>query len=335
MPAAGAAEDDNPLAARPWGVYKGPADQAWPPYEQATGARRQTLGEIALRPKAAWFGAWIPDDEIATRVHDYVTNAQDGDRSALVQMTLFRMVPWEHEACDRLPTGRERRSYRTWTDRFARALGATRAAVVLQPDGPFARCAPRGSEIPSRLIAYSARTLSALPRTSVYLDAGAADWPAPGQGGVQEALKFLLPAGVRDVRGVALNSTHYSSTADEVRRGAAIVDALAERGITGKHVVVNTSSNGQPFVFGEYDGPDPDNARTCRSVDDPLRCVSLGIPPTTRVGAARWGLPRKVDRLARTYVDAYLWFGRPWLYRQSSPFVVDRALALVRSSPFL
>ena len=115
-PSAGAADGDNPLAARPWGVYQGPAELAWPPYEQATGARKRTLGEIALRPKAKWFGAWIPDDEIAAKVHEYVTNAQDGDRSALVQLTIFRMVPWEHEACDRLPD-RARSAARTDLDR--------------------------------------------------------------------------------------------------------------------------------------------------------------------------------------------------------------------------
>ena len=38
--------------------------------------------------------------------------------------------------------------------------------------------------------------------------------------------------------------------------------------------------------------------------------------------------------LAEKYVDAYLWFGRPWLYEQRAPFLLDRALALVRSSPY-
>lgn len=333
-PAAAAAGDANPLAAHPWGVYQGGAEMAWQPYVEASGARRKTLAAIALRPKATWFGAWIPDGDIAARVREYVENSQAGDPDTLVQMTIFRMVPWEHDACARLPTRAERRSYKTWTDRFARALGNTPAAIVLQPDGPFARCAPGGSSVPSRLISYSAEKLSALPRTSVYLDAGAADWPAPGQGGVEEALKFLIPDGVRYVRGVALNSTHYSATAEEVRRGAELAQALADRGIAGKHVVVNTSSNGHPFLFGEYDGPDPDNARTCRSVDDPRRCVSLGIPPTTQVDARRWHLSAEVDRLARTYVDAYLWFGRPWLYRQNSPFQMKRALAVVRASPY-
>ena len=324
----------NPLAGRPWGVYKGRGDQAWQPYVEATGARKELLAKIALRPKAKWFGAWIPSSEISKKVHDYIVNSQAGDSEALVQMTVFRMKPWEHEACRRLPSAAEQASYKQWTDRFAGAVGDAHTAIILQPDGPFALCAPGGSKIPSRLIAYSAKRLSALPNTSVYIDAGAADWPSAGQGGVDSAVRILIPAGVRYTRGFALNSTHYSSTTKEVARGAAIAKALAARGIPGKHFVVNTSSSGHPFTFGWYTGPDPDNVWVCRSRTDNRTCVMLGIPPTANVSSPRWRLSATTNRLARTYADGYLWFGRPWLYRQADPFDMDRALQLARTSPY-
>jgi endoglucanase len=326
--------DDNPLAGRPWGVYQGPMDQAWPPYARATGEKKDALARIALAPKAKWFGAWIPNGDIAAKVRDYITASTGGDPETLVQMTIFRMVPWEGDACRRLPTKAERASYKDWTDRFASAVGSAHAAIVLQPDGPFALCAPGGSTVPSRLIAYSARVLSALPNTSVYVEVGAADWPAPGQGGVDAVLKFLLPAGIEHARGIALNGTHYSATEDEVARGAAVVQALEARGITGKRVVINTSSNGKPFEFGRYDGADAENARVCRSPDDPRLCVTLGIPPTADVANPAWGLPAETNQLAAQYVDGYLWFGRPWLYKQADPFVTRRALALVGSTPY-
>jgi endoglucanase len=326
--------DDNPLAGRPWGVYRGPMDQAWPPYTRATGEKKEMLARIALAPKAKWFGAWIPNADIADKVIGYIAQSQAGDPETLVQMTVFRMVPWEGDACRRLPTKAERASYNDWTDRFASAVGSAHTAIVLQPDGPFALCAPGGSRVPSRLIAYSARVLGALPNTSVYIEVGAADWPAPGQGGVDAVLKFLLPAGIEHARGIALNGTHYSATEDEVARGAAIVQALEARGITGKRVVVNTSSNGRPFEFGRYDGPDAENARVCRSPDDPRLCVTLGIPPTADVANPAWGLPAETNQLAAQYVDGYLWFGRPWLYKQADPFVTKRALALVSSTPY-
>ena len=240
----------NPLAGRPWGVYQGRGDQAWQPYAAATGTRKQLLARIALRPKAKWFGAWIPATQVADKVRAYVAASQAGNPDALVQLTLFAMKPWEHDACKRLPTAAEQASYADWTNRVAGAIGDAHAAVVLQPDGPFALCAPGGSTLPSSMIAASARRLSALPNTSVYIEAGAADWPAAGrQGGVDAAVRLLVQGGVRSTRGFALNGTHYSSTADEVARGAAIVRALAARGIPGKHFVVNTSSNGHPFTL--------------------------------------------------------------------------------------
>ena len=326
---------ENPLAGHAWGVYLGPMDQTWAPYAGSTGTVRDELAKIALAPKAKWFGGWIPTAQIGAKVRAYVANAQAGNPDALVQMTVFRMVPWEGDACRRLPTRAEKRDYKRWTDAFAAAIGTARVALILQPDGPFALCAPRGSLAPSRLIGYSARVFGALPNTSVYIEAGSADWPAPGsQGGVASAVDILMPAGIEYVRGFALNGTHYSDTNLEVARGAAIVAALEARGVTGKRFVVNTSSNGNPFEFGRYTGADPENAFVCASPTDDRTCVTLGIPPTTDVANPAWGLTPETNALAAQYADAYLWFGRPWLYKQADPFVLKRALALVRSWPY-
>lgn len=326
----------NPLAGRTWGVYKGAGEPTWDPYVQATGTDKELLGKIALQPKARWFTANIPTDQIAGKVRAYITNSQAGDPEALVQMTIFRMVPWESEACKRLPTEAEKASYRAWIDQFASAVGTAHTAIILQPDGPFALCAPGGSREPSKLIRYSAQVLSALPNTSVYIDAGAWDWPYPNatQGGVDAAVKILVRAGVTYTRGFALNSTHYSSTAKEVKRGVGIINALNAKGITGKHFVVNTSSNGHPFVFGDYTGADDNNAMICSSwtVDPSKTCITLGIPPTADVTNPQWYLDATTSARAGQYVDGFLWFGRPWLYRQASPFVLSRALKLAAGS---
>jgi hypothetical protein len=325
---------DNPLAGRPWGVYEGDGEMAWAPYARASGESRTLLGKIALAPKAKWFGGWISNAEIGEKVRGYIDASlqQAGSSDALVQMSVFRMHPWEDEACHRLPTAAEGASYRDWIDRFAGAVGDTHAAVILQPDGPFALCAPHGSHVPSDLIAYASRVLSALPHTSVYVDVGAADWPIESQGGVGAATRIAIQGGVQYARGIALNTTHYSSTADEVQRGTDVVRALADQGIADKHFVVNTSSNGKGFVFGDYRAPDPDNARVCDSQQDPGPCVALGIPPTYDFADPRWRLPQGTVDLANRYADAFLWIGRPWLYDQNEPFVVSRALTLARVS---
>ena len=331
------AVDTDPFRQHPWASYQGPQDLAWPPYQQATGGRKKALGYIALQPKAKWFGAWIPDSQIAAKVHDYVSVAQAGNPDALVQMTVFRMVPWEQEACSRLPSGAERTSYKRWVKRFAGAVGSTPTAIVLQPDGPFALCAPHGSKVPSHLVAYAARVLSANPRTSVYVETGAADWPHAGsQGGVRAAVKILVRGGIRYARGFALSSTHFDSTTDEIARAAAISRKLANRGYPGRTAVINTSSDGHPYEYGLYTGHDPNNPQVCASADTrpAATCITLGIPPTADVAAARWNLPAASARLAQRYVDAYLWVGRPWLYRSSQPFVLRRALDLVHSTPW-
>jgi len=327
----------NPLAAHPWGVYEGPKEPAWVAYQAASGTDRQVLQKIAEQPKAAWFTPRIPASQIAAKAADYIALSQRGDSTALVQMTLFNMVPWEHEACRRLPSAAERSSYLAWIANLAGAIGSTPTAIVLQPDGPFALCAPHHSRIPSSLIAQAAKRLSQLPHTSVYIEAGAADWPAPGaQGGATAAANLLVAGGIRYARGFALNGTHYSATSAEIQRGAQINAVLRSRGIGSKHFVINTAQNGHPFVFGAYTGGDPDNAFVCpsRSTAPRVTCTTLGIPPTTDVANRKWGLPAADATIARQWVDAYLWFGRPWLVRQASPFSLTRALQLVRSSPW-
>jgi cellulase/cellobiase CelA1 len=320
----------NPLAGRKWGVYKGRGDQAWEPYERSTGEERELLAKIALRPKAKWFGNWIPTRDIGKKVRDYIQNSTGGDPDVLVQMTVFRMKPWEHDACKSLPTAEQTRSYKEWTDAFAAAIGNAHVALILQPDGPFALCAPGGSLAPSKLIRYSTEKFGALPNTSVYIDAGAADWLRDDPA---RAAKILVPAGVEGVRGFALNSTHYVSTGREIRFGTSVVNELARRGIPGKHFVINTSSNGKPFAGYTYKGPNFDNAWVCQSKSD-RRCVTLGIPPTLDVTNTKWGLGERNRARAAKHVDAYLWFGRPWLYMQADPFLKDRALQLVRTTPY-
>lgn len=330
-----AANPTNPLAGQEWGVYFGHAEHSYDPWLRAEGDRKAAIGEILLQPKAKWFGRWLGDDEVAGKVREYIASQTGGDPDVLAQMTIFRMKPWEGDACKALPTPAETRSYKRYLTNVAGAIGDTRMAVVLQPDGPFARCAPGGSKAPSRLIAWSARLLSALPRTSVYIDMGSPGW---FRDDITDAVRLLVDAGVADTRGFALSITHMDTTRQSVRFGSRIVAALAERGIPDTHFVVDTSDNGRGFSGAQYrkkvPQPEPINwAPMCRTAAQRL-CVALGIPPTTDVANPRWGLPADVNRLAAAHVDAYLWINRPWLYRQVVPFRVDHAVALAAQNPF-
>jgi hypothetical protein len=177
------------------------------------------------------------------------------------------------------------------------------------------------------LVAYAASRFNALPHTTVYIDAGAWQWTSPGA-----AASLLARAGVRHVRGFALNDTQYGSTADELGFGANIISALSARGIRGRHFVINTSENGAPFLAGQYHG-NVVNPRVCANRQDHI-CATLGIPPTARVTDARWQLSARARSLAARYADAYLWVGRPWLDNGAYPFDLQRALGLASSTPF-
>lgn len=318
----------NPLAGVPWGVYSS-HDEVFPAYRSARGETRRLLGRIALQPRVRWFGAWYPDDRARETAAEYIANSTGGNHEVLSQMAVFRVDPWEGEACVRLPSARQQASYRRWIDAFAAGIGNARVALILQPDLPFAACAPHHSRIPLDLVSYAARRFTALPHTTVYLDAGAADWPS-----VRQAVWLLQGGGVRYVRGFALNATHYDSTEREIRFGAQVAGALARAGLPGKHFVVNTSDNGRPFTYQQYHPHSGfDNARPCRSRSDRV-CVTLGIPPTADVANPKWHLSRGARRIAARLVDGYLWIGRPWLDNQAAPFDLQRSLAVARSTPF-
>jgi hypothetical protein len=187
-------------------------------------------------------------------------------------------------------------------------------------------CAP--TRIPLNLVAYAARRFSALPHTTVYIDAGAAWWPMrPAQ-----TASMLAAAGVRYARGIAMNDTQYDATGRELEWGARILGELAARGIAGKRMVVNTAESGARFLAGDYHG-NLANPRVCRSRSDRV-CASLGIPPTVDVANPRWGLSASDRSLASRYADAYLWIGRPWLDNGSAPFDLRRALGMAAASPF-
>ncbi len=325
------ANPDNPLAGREWGTYRGNSDPAWPPYDDATGETKQQLARIALTPKAKFFGSWISDDAIRGKVNDYIENASGGDPDVLVQLTLFRMVPWGREACRREPTEAEQLSYRRYVRRFAAAIGDQPAAVVVQPDGPFARCAPVYRELLGRAV----KQLEEQPNTSAYLEMGSADW---FRDDIRDPVRTLLQEGIENARGFALNTSHFDSVARQVRFGSRIVDALAERGVPDVHFVIDTSDNGRPFT-GEWwhdtHGDDVPLAKSqaCQSLAE-RRCVTLGPEPTTQVAHESWGLGDTARALAAEHVDGYLWVSRPWLHEQSGPFDLERALDIVATAPY-
>jgi endoglucanase len=321
----------NPLAAAPWGVNTGRSEGIYPAWQLATGTTKQLLARIALRPRVHWFGAWTPTADIGSEVSAYITQTQGGNPDALVQLAVFREYPGGERAKSVPLTAAAQADYKAWIDQVAAAIGTARVALILEPDLGLALHGWRPA-VRLSLVAYAARTFGALPRTSVYIDASAADWLQ-----VATAASMLRSAGVAYVRGFALNATHYDSTAAQVTYGKQIVAALTKAGIPNRHFVVNTADTGRPFTWPQYWVKHPqgnfNNAEVCRNRTE-RRCVTLGIPPTADVGNPAWHLPATVAAAAQKWCDGYLWFGRPWLDNQAAPFDQQRALAVAATTPF-
>ena len=206
------------------------------------------------------------------------------------------------------PDGQGAAGHKKWIDKFAAGIGAAHVALVLQPDGPFALCAPGGVAAAVPADRHASHVFSALPNVSVYIDAGASDWL---RNDTAKALRILVPAGIDTARGFALNSTHYASTSAEIAFGTAVVPGAGRcAGYADKHFVVNTASNGAPFNGYDYHGPNFDNAATCKAKGQQA-CVTLGIPPTADVANPAWALSATDAANAAAYVDGYLWIGRP------------------------
>lgn len=323
---------DNPLDGGVWGIWHAQENDAWPAYQAAApgSTRQHLLAKIALRSRTRWFTAHNATADVQGQVHDYIAGMQQQGSDVLVPMALFRQFP-DREANKDQPL--DRQAYRNWYVAVAHGIGMSRALVILEPDLPVILKDAWRPRVRQRLVKFAANTLHQLaPNASVYIDAGSADWITP-----TAAARLLQRSGIANIRGFALGGTHYDTTARNIAHGRKIVAKLAAFGIPNKHFVIDTSDNGHGFTFTQYrqrhPGGDPTNPVVCQTKSQRV-CETLGIPPTWKVADPKWHLPATAATTARRWVDAYVWFNRPWLDHASSPFVLERALDLARTTPF-
>ena len=310
------ASRSNPIAGVTWRPYEGSSDSLWEAYASARGRHRTLLGRLALKPRALFIGSWIASSQIRSVAEEIVQGTQQGDPGVMAQFGTFELNPWEGSWSGQgqwnVPASER------WYEGLAEGIGAARALVILQVDLPFAARTP--NQQPETIDAYGTKILSANPHTTVYIDAGAYEWLSPAQQGA-----LLISNGIRHARGFSVNDTQYGSTSQELEYGAQIVAYLVQHGITGKHFLVNTAQNGQPYLAGQVSGPSNDTPR-CASRTQTL-CQRTGIPPTTAVANPRWHLSAKDAAIAKRDVDGYVWASQPWNVN-GGPFNLSFALNL-------
>ena len=276
----------NPLV-RPWGVYQGLAEHAWLPYLGASEDQKALLDKIVQRPE----GDLVRPLAAATatssdRVEKYIELTTGGDPEVLVQISIFRMEPWEARCLQAAADGgragvvqdldrrlRRRRGRRPHGDHHAagRALRPVRTGRL---------------QAAVHLIRYGVRTLSALPNTSVYIDAGAADWHATTpMKGAEDAASRRVSAGPAGSPSTAPTTTRPSGRSGSPRRSPRRWPSAACPASTASSTPPRTAG---PSRATTYNGQIFDNARLAPR-RPAKRCVTLGIPPTVDVADPKWG----------------------------------------------
>jgi endoglucanase len=313
----------DPIAGMVWGTPQN--DDLWAAYAKASGAKRRLLGKLALEPRAVWLGWWWRVNQVRAETALTVSETQNGNPNALTEFATFELHPWEQK---RTPNGAwyntpgaswNVRSDETWYRNMAAGIGNARALVIVQVDLPFARTIP--SRAPERIDTYAARVLSAGRRTTVYIDGGTAGWLTP-----ENAALLLIRNGIRYARGFALDDTDYDPTPTEDVFGAQVVAALSKLGVKGKHFIVDTDENGEPYKPDQVPGRNINIVPPCHGSIQTV-CQRTGIPPTARPASPLWNLGPVARKDAALYCDGYVWSGRPWDI-DAGPFDLRKALWL-------
>lgn len=297
---AGRDAQPNPVAARP--LYVDPASAVRARERSWQGSRPDDaalLGRIAGQPQGLWLGEWRRDvrGAVAARVR---AGLATGSTPVLVAYNI------PHRDCGQHSSGgaTDAAAYRAWIGQMARGIGSAPAIVVLEPDALAGMgCLPRARRAArTAMIRDAVATLSALPQTAVYIDAGNPGWMSP-----RVIAKRLRAAGVARARGFAVNVSGFATTSRSLAFGRAV---SARTG--GARFVVDTSRNGVGApASGEWCNP---SGR------------AIGPAPTADTG--------------EPFADGLLWVKRPGesdgLCNGGPPagtFWPEYALDLVRRAP--
>ncbi|HWC86781.1 MAG TPA: glycoside hydrolase family 6 protein [Solirubrobacteraceae bacterium] len=212
-------------------------------YRHSKPAWSHALDVIAKQPNVQRYGNWSGPNP-GLQVSQYLARASVLEPGTVPELATYyvvdakRSAPACHHYAD--PPWRQG-AYHKWIQSLASGIGSYRAIVFLEMDSLITTgCLSRhGLAVRLAELHDAIDILSQLPRVVVYLDAGAGD-AVPAA----DTASMLRRAGVSEIEGFYVNSTHFDWTSHEIRYGEQI-SALTG----GKHFVVNTAENGRgPLV---------------------------------------------------------------------------------------
>lgn len=189
--------------------------------------------QIAEKAGGRWFGNWSGD--IASAVTSFTTAADTADKLPIL---IAYNIPGRDCGSHSGGGAGSPEAYRTWISRFADGIGNRPAVVIIEPDAlAQLDCVP-AAEKQTRidLLKFAVNQFASKnPNTWAYMDGGNATWIEAG-----EMARRLQLVEVGKIRGFALNTSNYYTTAQSATKGNAIRAALNSTA----QFVIDTSRNG-------------------------------------------------------------------------------------------
>jgi endoglucanase len=193
------------------------------------------VGVIARQPGTSRYGSFSwPNAGLA--VSNELAKAQVLQPGSVPMLATYRLV--DGHCGNWADTAADQQRYHDFIENFAQGIGDYRAVLFLEEDSLITTpcLSPHGVAVRMAELHDAINVLTAnCPRLVIYLDAGAAD-AIP----VARTAQLLGEAGVSQIEGFFLNSTHFDWTSREIQFGEAV-----SRLTGGKHFVVNTGDNGR------------------------------------------------------------------------------------------
>jgi endoglucanase len=212
-------------------------------YQNSHPSWSQMLGVIARQPNVMRYGNWSGHNP-GIQVSQYLARAQVLQPGTVPELATYYVVDSKRvrRQCGHYsdPAWRQG-AYHRWIQSLASGIGSYRAVVFLEMDSLIAVGCLSHHGLAVRLgeLHDAVNILSQLPRAVVYLDAGAADAVH-----ATDTASMLRRAGVSQIQGFFVNSTHFDWTSHEIKYGEQV-----SRLTGGAHFVVNTAENGRgPLV---------------------------------------------------------------------------------------
>lgn len=273
------------LGARPFVDPGSLAANAVRDYRRKHPAWSKALKVIAREPNVMRYGNWTgPDPGI--QVSQYLARASVLQPGTVPEISTYWVVDQKltHPHCGHYADSAARQAkYHRWVESLASGIGSSRVIVFLEMDSliTVGCLSHHGLAVRLHELHDAINILSQLPRAVVYLDAGAADAVPAAQ-----TASMLRRAGVSEIQGFFVNSTHFDWTSRDIQYGEHI-----SRLTGGKHFVVNTAENGRgPLV-------PPDRRENGNEILCNPSGRGLGPLPTFKTGYRN--------------VDAFAWIAYP------------------------